>query len=203
MARLGQRRHRQTHGSRSARLGTSATRTAAVLATALSLGLPLAAVPSSAAAAPPSAAAADEVVLPAAARAVPRATQILNAGTSGFLWAQEGDDRLLWTDYATGTTTALEKRLDVPVRYDIDSGYFHEAASFQPGYYGDGSDTVALYSEEDSHVTLLQGAGTSGSTAVWDGDCSGGATRARQRHPHHGRCPAGGPPSTRGTTARG
>ncbi|MGC0339183.1 hypothetical protein RKD20_004217 [Streptomyces sp. SLBN-8D4] len=166
MARLGRRRHRPAHGSRSARLGPSATRTAAVLATALSLGLPLAAVPSSAAAAPLSAAAADEVVLPAAPRAVPRATQILNAGTSGFLWAQEGDDRFLWTDYATGTTTALEKRLDLPVRYDIDSGYFREAASFQPGYYGDGSDTVALYSEEDSQVTLLQGAGTSGSTAV-------------------------------------
>ncbi|MFD5162995.1 FG-GAP-like repeat-containing protein [Streptomyces hawaiiensis] len=119
-----------------------------------------------AAAAPQPAAAADESVLPAAPRAVPRATQILNAGTSGFLWAQEGDDRLLWTAYATGTTTALEQRLDVPVQYDIDSGYFREAASFQPGYYGDGSDTVALYSEADRQVTLLQGAGTSGGSAV-------------------------------------
>ncbi|TXS42145.1 ATP/GTP-binding protein [Streptomyces sp. uw30] len=161
VARLGRpgHRHRPALGSRSAR-------TAAVLATALTLSLPLAGVPSSAAAAPQSAAAAGEFVLPAAPRAVPRATQILNAGTSGFLWAQEGDDRLLWTDYATGTTTALEQRLDVPVQYDIDSGYFREAASFQPGYYGDGSDTVALYSEEDSQVTLLQGAGTSGGTTV-------------------------------------
>ncbi|WP_265590176.1 FG-GAP-like repeat-containing protein [Streptomyces fagopyri] len=141
-------------------------RTAAVLATALALSLPLVAVPSSAAAAPQPAPAAGEFVLPAAPRAVPRATQILNAGTSGFLWAQEGDDRLLWTDYATGAATALEQRLDVPVQYDIDSGYFREAASSRPGYYGDGSDTVALYSEEDSQVTLLQGAGASGGTTV-------------------------------------
>lgn len=168
MARLGRRRHRHRPalGSPLARLGPPTARTAAVLATALTLSLPLAAVPSSAAAAPQAAAAAGDLLLPAAPRAVPRATQILNAGTTGFLWAQEGDDRLLWTDYATGTTTALEQRLDVPVQYDIDSGYFQEAASFKPGYYGDGSDTVALYSEEDSRVTLLQGAGTSGGTAV-------------------------------------
>ncbi|GGZ12930.1 FG-GAP-like repeat-containing protein [Streptomyces poonensis] len=169
MARLGRDRHRHRHGpvpgSRSARLGTPAARTAAVLATALALGLPLAAVPSPAAAAPQPATA-GETVLPAAPRAVPRATQILNAGTSGFLWAQEGDDRLLWTDYATGTTTALEQRLDVPVQYDIDSGYFQQSGSFQPGNYGDGSDTVALYSAEESQVTLLQGAGVSGGTAV-------------------------------------
>ncbi|MGX1566199.1 FG-GAP-like repeat-containing protein [Streptomyces sp. NPDC055506] len=135
------------------------------MATALTLSIPLAAAPYSAAAAPQPADA-GEFVLPAAPRAVPRATQILNAGTSGFLWAQEGDDRLLWTEYATGTTTALEQRLDVPVQYDIDSGFFREAASFEPGHYGDGSDTVALYSEEDRQVTLLQGAGTSGGTAV-------------------------------------
>lgn len=164
MARLGRHGHRPVLGSRSVRLGPPSARTAAVLATALALSLPLAAVPYSAAAAPQPAAA--DFVLPAAPRAVPRATQILNAGTSGFLWAQEGDDRLLWTEYATGTTTALEQRLDVPVQYDIDSGYFRESASFQPGYYGDGSDTVALYSEEDAQVTLLQGAGTSGGTAV-------------------------------------
>ncbi|MEE1764782.1 FG-GAP-like repeat-containing protein [Streptomyces sp. SP18BB07] len=140
-------------------------RGAAVLATALALSLPLAALPSPAEAAPQPPAA-GEVVLPAAPRAVPRATQILNAGTSGFLWAQEGDDRLLWTDYTTGTTTSLQQLLDVPVQYDIDSGYFREAASFQPGYYGDGSDTVALYSKEDAQVTLLQAAGASGGSTV-------------------------------------
>ncbi|MGW4540512.1 FG-GAP-like repeat-containing protein [Streptomyces chartreusis] len=167
MARLGRpgHRHRPTLGSRSARLGPPTARTAAVLATALALSLPLVAVPSSAAAAPQAATAAGEFVLPAAPRAVPRATQILNAGTSGFLWAQEGDDRLLWTDYATGTTTALEQRLDGLVQYDIDSGYFRDT-SFQAGNYGHGSDTVALYSEEDAQVTLLQGAGTSGGTTV-------------------------------------
>ncbi|MFF0091552.1 FG-GAP-like repeat-containing protein [Streptomyces canus] len=160
MARLGRHRPRPALASHSARLGTPAARTAAVLATALTLSLSLAAVPSSAAAAPQSAAVAGEFVSPAAPRAVPRATQILNAGTSGFLWAQEGDDRLLWTDYATGAATALEQRLDVPVQYDIDSGYFQSAASFKTGYYGRGSDTVALYSEEDAQVTLLKGGGT-------------------------------------------
>jgi hypothetical protein len=166
VARLGRHSHRPVLDSRSARPGRGSARTAAVLATALTLSLPLAALPHSAAAAPQPTPAAGEFVLPAAARAVPRATQILNAGTSGFLWAQEGDDRLLWTEYTTGTTTALEQRLDVPVQYDIDSGYFREGASFQPGYYGDGSDTVALYSKDDAHVTLLRGAGTSGGTAV-------------------------------------
>ncbi|MFE7841508.1 FG-GAP-like repeat-containing protein [Streptomyces sp. NPDC057474] len=140
-------------------------RRAAVLATALALSLPLAALPSSAEAAPQPPAT-GEAVLPAAPRAVPRTTQILNAGTSGFLWAQEGDDRLLWTDYTTGTTTSLQQLLDVPVQYDIDSGGFREAASFQPGYYGDGSDTVALYSQEDAQVTLLQADGASGGSTV-------------------------------------
>ncbi|MET9576401.1 FG-GAP-like repeat-containing protein [Streptomyces massasporeus] len=159
MARVGRHSHRTTLGSRSAR-------TTAVLTTALALSLPLAAVPYSAVAEPQPGGTAGEFVLPAAPRAVPRATQILNAGTSGFLWAQEGDDRLLWTEYATGTTTALQQRLDVPVQYDIDNGSWTGAASFEPGYYGDGSDTVALYSEEDAQVTLVQGAGTSGGTVV-------------------------------------
>lgn len=166
MARLGRRRHRPALAARPALLSPAVARTA-VLAAALSLSIPLVtATPSQAAPAPFAASADGELVLPAAPRAVPRATQILNAGTTGFLWAQEGDDRLLWTEYATGTTTALEQRLDVPVQYDIDSGYFQRAASFQTGYYGDGSDTVALYSEEDHQVTLFQGAGTSGGTRV-------------------------------------
>ncbi|MFI6009522.1 FG-GAP-like repeat-containing protein [Streptomyces sp. NPDC051243] len=169
MARLGRRRRRPALGSRSGsdsvRLRSTAAQTV-VLAAALSLSLPLTATPATAAPAPLTAAAPGELVLPAAPRAVPRATQILNAGTTGFLWAQEGDDRLLWTQYATGTTTALEQRLEVPVQYDIDTGYFQQAASFQTGYYGDGSDTVALYSEEDHQVTLAQGAGASGGTSV-------------------------------------
>ncbi|WP_369030158.1 FG-GAP-like repeat-containing protein [Streptomyces adonidis] len=153
MARPGRRRHRPVR---------TAT---AVVAVALSLGLPLSALPASAA--PSAVAAAGELVLPAAPRAVPRATQILNAGASGFLWAQEGDDRLLWTSYATGATTALEQRLPAPVEYDIDNGYFRgEYASFHPGWYGDGSDTVALYSEEDDQVTLLHGDGASGGADV-------------------------------------
>ncbi|WP_234336808.1 FG-GAP-like repeat-containing protein [Streptomyces xylophagus] len=156
MARPARHPHRQ-RPSRTA----GPTRVAAVLAAALTLGLPLAALPS-----PAFATTAGEVVVNAAPRAVPRATQILDAGSSGFLWAQEGDDRLLWTDYASGITTALEQRLDAPLAYDIDTGYFTHAASFKTGYYGDGSDTVALYSQTDSRVTLLKGAGSTGTTGV-------------------------------------
>lgn len=152
-----------------ARLGLASSRfrSPVVLAAALGLGLTLTATPSVAApAGTPSRATAapGELVLPADARAVPRATQILNAGKTGFLWAQEGDDRLLWTDYATGDATALEQRLPAPVSYDIDSGYFRTAASFQPGWYGAGSDTVAVYSAEPApHVTLLSGRSGAGS----------------------------------------
>jgi hypothetical protein len=99
-----------------------------------------------------------ELVIPAAARAVPRATQILTAGTTGFLWLQEGDDRLLWTDYATGVTTALEQRLRSPLGYDFNSGYFRRMdADFEIG--GAGSDTVALYYASPSpKVALLTAA---------------------------------------------
>jgi len=136
------------------------TRASAVLAAALSLGVTLTSAP--AVASPVAAAvlrpagASAELVLPAQKRAVPRATQILNAGVSGLLWAQEGDDRLLWTDYATGTATALDQRLPAKVTYNVDTGYFRSAASFEIGWYGRASDTVAFYEGGDSpRVTLL------------------------------------------------
>uniref|UniRef100_A0AAU2A3Q6 FG-GAP-like repeat-containing protein n=1 Tax=Streptomyces sp. NBC_00093 TaxID=2975649 RepID=A0AAU2A3Q6_9ACTN len=157
MARPGRRRHRPVR-----------TATTAV-AVALSLGLPLSAgaVPVSAAPSAVAAAGEGELVLPAASRAVPRATWILNAGASGFLWAQEGDDRLLWTDYATGATTGLEQRLPYTIhRNDIGRGSFNDFPGSGPGSYGEGSDTVALYSDQDDQVTLIQGDGTSGGTAV-------------------------------------
>ncbi|WP_371661098.1 FG-GAP-like repeat-containing protein [Streptomyces sp. NBC_00280] len=139
------------------------------MAATLSLGLPLGAIPAASAvpAAPSAVAAAGELVLPAAQRAVPRSTWILNAGASGFLWVQEGDDRLLWTDYATGATSGLEQRLPFTIhRTDIGSGSYNDLPVSSPGWYGDGSDTVALYSDQDDQVTLIQGDGTSGSTAV-------------------------------------
>ncbi|MFF9274538.1 FG-GAP-like repeat-containing protein [Streptomyces griseosporeus] len=138
-------------------------RTAVVVAAALGLSLPL--VPLTAAPSP-AATAAGELVLPAAPRAVPRYTQILDAGTTGFLWTQEGDDRFLWTEYATGTTTELPQRLDGLIQYRIQDGGTLNSASDVPGYYGRGSDTVAFYSEWDHEVTLQQGAGTSGGTTV-------------------------------------
>ncbi|MGW0508973.1 FG-GAP-like repeat-containing protein [Streptomyces olivaceoviridis] len=159
MARPGTHRHRPQPAPRPAR------RAAAVLAAALGLALPLANTPATAAPAAPTVSA-GELVLPAAARAVPRFTWILNAGTSGFLWVQEGDDRFLWTDYATGATTALDQRMPVPLHYDIDNGSYRGDVSFAPGHYGDGSDTVALYSEEDAQVTLVRGAGTPGTGSV-------------------------------------
>ncbi|WP_229868430.1 FG-GAP-like repeat-containing protein [Streptomyces inusitatus] len=141
-------------------------RTTAVLVAAVSLSLPLLGTP--AVAVPGSAGTAvrgGELVLPAGARAVPRATQILNAGTTGFLWAQEGDFRLLWTDYATGTATALSEELPGLVEYNPDEGFFRNAAHDEPGWYGDGSDTVALHSSP-SHVTLLKGSGADGTSTV-------------------------------------
>nr|WP_239134809.1 FG-GAP-like repeat-containing protein [Streptomyces sp. SID12488] len=132
----------------------------------MSLGLALSSVPASAVPAAPSAvAAAGELVLPAAQRAIPTYTRILNAGASGFLWVQEGDDRLLWTSYATGATTGLEERLPQAIRY-LYGYYFSYLPPSDPGWYGDGSDTVALYSDADDQVTLIQGDGSSGSAAV-------------------------------------
>ncbi|WP_262386771.1 FG-GAP-like repeat-containing protein [Streptomyces sp. TRM49041] len=103
------------------------------------------------------------VTLAPSPRFVPRATQLLHAGDTGFLFAQEGDDRLLWTDYATGTTTQVGDRLPGKVQYDVDGTGFTYAAPAAPGYYGAGSETLALYSESPApHVTLQQGAGGSG-----------------------------------------
>ncbi|MFF0719023.1 FlgD immunoglobulin-like domain containing protein [Micromonospora sp. NPDC003816] len=131
-------------------------RNSTVLTLTMCLVGTLAAVPGTAIAASPEPTA--ELVLPAEARAIPRATRILNAGDTGFLWAQEGDDRLLWTVYANGTTTALDQRLPAPVQYDF-RGWWPSAPSFHPGWYGAGSDTVAVYSAEPSpRVTLLRGA---------------------------------------------
>ncbi|WP_328299591.1 VCBS repeat-containing protein [Streptomyces sp. NBC_00435] len=106
-------------------------------------------------------AAAAETVLPAAQRRIPRGTRVLDAGATGLLLAQEGDDRLFWIDYATGTRTALATRLASKPVYDVDNGYFTQAPfSFEPGYYGRGSDTVALYAATPApHVSLRKGAG--------------------------------------------
>ncbi|BCJ43689.1 hypothetical protein GCM10010168_40020 [Actinoplanes ianthinogenes] len=108
-------------------------------------------------------AAGSETVVPAAARAVPRATQVLNAGETGFLWIQEGDDHLLWTEYATGVTTTLAQRLSAPVKYDIDNGYFSFLEqSFQSFRVADThTDTLALhYATPAPHVTLTRGGQT-------------------------------------------
>ncbi|WP_327682680.1 hypothetical protein [Streptomyces sp. NBC_00467] len=77
-------------------------RAALVLALAAILGAGGTAIPAVAAGS-----SADPLVLPAAARFVPRATQILNAGETGFLVSQEDDDRLRWIDYASGSATVL------------------------------------------------------------------------------------------------
>ncbi|MFF0477189.1 FG-GAP-like repeat-containing protein [Streptomyces sp. NPDC004284] len=104
----------------------------------------------------PTATAGEAVVVSAGARYVPRATIVLNAGETGFLTAQEGDDRLRWTDYATGATTVLDHRLPKPLSYDVDDFRFGE----YPADFGHGSDTVAVYAETPApHVTLQQRAG--------------------------------------------
>ncbi|MFD5325431.1 FlgD immunoglobulin-like domain containing protein [Streptomyces sp. NPDC127092] len=93
------------------------------------------------------------VVVPAGARFVPRATLVLNAGQTGFLTAQEGDDRLRWIDYATGATTILDQRLPKKPVYDVDEGRFLSAPGI--GTYGYGTDTLAVFEESPSpRVTL-------------------------------------------------
>ncbi|MBB2944862.1 hypothetical protein FB565_004595 [Actinoplanes lutulentus] len=79
----------------------------------------------------------------------------MNAGDSGFLWVQEGDDRLLWTGYANGVTSAVGQRLASPIRYDIDSGRWSGGIS-GPGY-GRGSDVIAIQSDDDPlRISLLR-----------------------------------------------
>ncbi|MDX3237069.1 FG-GAP-like repeat-containing protein [Streptomyces sp. ME03-5709C] len=109
------------------------------------------------------AASADPVVISPGARFVPRATIILNAGETGFLTAQEGDDRLRWIDYATGATTIADHRLAEPLAYDVDSFRFTR----YPPDFGHGSDTVAVYTDSPApHVTLQQRAGGGPVTTV-------------------------------------
>jgi hypothetical protein len=64
----------------------------------------------------------ETVVVNPGARFVPRATRVLNAGETGFLTAQEGDDRLRWIDYATGAATVLADPLPKPLEYDVEAG---------------------------------------------------------------------------------
>ncbi|MFE7583852.1 FG-GAP-like repeat-containing protein [Streptomyces gardneri] len=105
----------------------------------------------------------EAVVVSPGARFVPRATIVLNAGETGFLTAQEGDDRLRWIDYATGQATVLDHRLPKPLSYDVDEYRFTE----YPADFGHGSDTVAVHSESPTpHVTLQQRAGGGATTTV-------------------------------------
>ncbi|MFI0503306.1 FG-GAP-like repeat-containing protein [Streptomyces albogriseolus] len=129
-------------------------RTALTVTLAVTAGL--GAATGTATAADTTTASAEPVVISPGARFVPRATLVLNTGETGFLTAQEGDDRLRWIDYATGTTTVLGHRLPKPLAYDVDGLRFAE----HPGDFGHGSDTVALYAASPSpHVTLQQRAG--------------------------------------------
>ncbi|WP_031085147.1 FG-GAP-like repeat-containing protein [Streptomyces sp. NRRL S-1831] len=137
-------------------------RTALTVTLAVTAGLG-AATGTAAAAPAASAASADPVVVSPGARFVPRATLVLNAGETGFLTAQEGDDRLRWIDYATGAATVLDHRLPEPLAYDVDDRRFDR----HPGDFGHGSDTVALYAPSPApHVTLQQRAGDGAKVTV-------------------------------------
>ncbi|MEV6110564.1 FG-GAP-like repeat-containing protein, partial [Streptomyces sp. NPDC051940] len=137
-------------------------RLSALLGAALTLAAVSAVLPAVPAAADT---AAGTVVLPQEDRRVPRSVRVLNAGATGFLYAQEGDDRLHWVDYATGAETILAQRLPEKITYNPFDG-FRGSANGQ-AYYGAGSDTVALYSDTPApHVTLQQGAGGGATTEI-------------------------------------
>ncbi|MES9805034.1 FG-GAP-like repeat-containing protein [Streptomyces cinereoruber] len=133
------------------------------VALAVGLAVTVGAGGAAGAATPPSGASGEAVVVGAGARYVPRATIVLNAGDTGFLTAQEGDDRLRWIDYATGRATVLDHRLPKPLSYDVDEFRFAE----YPANFGHGSDTVAVLSEGPApYVTLQQRAGGGATTVV-------------------------------------
>ncbi|MFF8410901.1 FG-GAP-like repeat-containing protein [Streptomyces omiyaensis] len=146
--------------SRTAPARSTRARAALVLALAT-----VTAATSAGIAAPPAAAetAPQTTVLPAAPRFSPRATSILNAGETGYLLAQEGDTRVQWIDYATGKATPLAVPLPEAPRYDYENGYWDWYQNLPiggGGYWGQGSDTVAVYSASPApHVTLQKGAG--------------------------------------------
>ncbi|WNI23453.1 VCBS repeat-containing protein [Streptomyces sp. ITFR-16] len=103
------------------------------------------------------------VVVSPGARFVPRATSVLNAGETGFLTAREGDDRLRWTDYATGAATVLPDRLPKPLEYDPESG---RPRGDWPTGFGYGSDTVALHTRSPGPQVALRQRGTGPAVTV-------------------------------------
>ena len=131
-----------------------AGRTTAALAAVLSLTTALTATPALAAPLPKVSSAKavpGELVLSPAARAVPRATQILNAGTTGFLWAREGDKRLF------GRTTPPASPPHSPSgclsrsRTTSITATSGRRRRSDPGWYGAGSDAVASVSPSSRH----------------------------------------------------
>ncbi|MER8046105.1 hypothetical protein [Streptomyces sp. NPDC094032] len=85
------------------------TRKALAVATTLGIAAGLTATATGPASAAPTATttAADEVVVPDPGRFKPRADELLQVGTTGYLHRQEGTKGTLWTDTATGATKTV------------------------------------------------------------------------------------------------
>jgi hypothetical protein len=95
----------------------------------------------------------------------PRADRPYVSGESGFLHWQTGRTGLQWTDYTTGDTTTVENSAGV---YTPVGNCKYMGWDCYPGWYGSGSDLVALpTSTGDEFATLWDPATATSKKVSW------------------------------------
>ena len=104
-----------------------------------------------------------QIVVDTPQTATPRRERLLAAGETGFLHRQEEVSGLLWTSYADGTTVDVEGPDGV---YEPDSPCYYITETCPSGWYGQGSDTVALPDLDDNDPVSLWTPGSAGLKTV-------------------------------------